>query len=376
MTLARARGAGLSAGRRWSSRWVCSLPPRPTRLPRRDRDGDLTQPDRDWPMFGGSAHRNLANTVEKNIPTSWSVARAPRGEHQGEGRVGRQRLWRPRGRRRPRVRRDQQRQAARPRRHRRQERDDVLRESDGAFLWQIVHDKLDDSNIDPPGIGIASTPAVEGDRLYYVSNRGELVCATSPAIPTPGARATRLVAGHAEGPGSLPGRPGRRHGRQLAPGPGRPCVRRHLQRRGREHGQTALAGMHQFAGGAQGQRQGRVGEQPARRLPQTCNSAARPRPRSTASGRSSSPAATAGCTASRRRRASCSGALTATPRSPYSSRPPARGMRNYLLATPVVADGKAYIGVGREPDAGLGVGHVVHRLPEETGKRGQGPVAG
>src|SRR5262249_10474464 len=35
-----------------------------------------------------------------------------------------------------------------------------------------------------------------------------------------------------------------------------------------------------------------------------------------------------------------------------------KGTRNYLLATPVVAGGKVYVGVGREPDAGPGVGHL------------------
>ncbi len=52
-----------------------------------------------------------------------------------------------------------------------------FRESDGTFLWQIVHDKLGEEDQDFPTQGVASTPWVEGDRLYYVSNRCELVCA-------------------------------------------------------------------------------------------------------------------------------------------------------------------------------------------------------
>jgi outer membrane protein assembly factor BamB len=53
-----------------------------------------------------------------------------------------------------------------------------FRESDGKFLWQIIHDKLADGEVnDFPREGIASTPCVEGDRLYYLSNRCELVCA-------------------------------------------------------------------------------------------------------------------------------------------------------------------------------------------------------
>ncbi len=50
--------------------------------------------------------------------------------------------------------------------------------SDGQFLWQSVHAKLPDGRVhDWPLQGICSGPYVEGDRLYYVSNRAELICA-------------------------------------------------------------------------------------------------------------------------------------------------------------------------------------------------------
>ncbi len=53
-----------------------------------------------------------------------------------------------------------------------------LRASDGKFLWQIVHDKLPEGRVhDWPEEGIQSCPAAVGDRIYYVSNRCELVCA-------------------------------------------------------------------------------------------------------------------------------------------------------------------------------------------------------
>lgn len=53
----------------------------------------------------------------------------------------------------------------------------AFRESDGEFLWQMVHDKLAAGRVnDWPYQGIASSPLVEDDRLYYVSNRAELVC--------------------------------------------------------------------------------------------------------------------------------------------------------------------------------------------------------
>lgn len=54
----------------------------------------------------------------------------------------------------------------------------VFRESDGAFLWQAAHPKLESGRVnDWPMQGICSTPFVEGDRIYYISNRCEVICA-------------------------------------------------------------------------------------------------------------------------------------------------------------------------------------------------------
>jgi len=47
----------------------------------------------------------------------------------------------------------------------------------GKFLWQTLHEKLVDDAQNYPKQGIASTPFIDGDRLFYVSNRCELVCA-------------------------------------------------------------------------------------------------------------------------------------------------------------------------------------------------------
>jgi outer membrane protein assembly factor BamB len=53
----------------------------------------------------------------------------------------------------------------------------AFNEKDGSFLWQMVHDKLVAGRVnDWPYQGIASSPLVEGDRVYYVSNRAELMC--------------------------------------------------------------------------------------------------------------------------------------------------------------------------------------------------------
>jgi len=50
-------------------------------------------------------------------------------------------------------------------------------EADGKFLWQHSNEKLPTGRVhDWPLQGICSTPLVEGDRLWYVTSRGEVVC--------------------------------------------------------------------------------------------------------------------------------------------------------------------------------------------------------
>jgi outer membrane protein assembly factor BamB len=139
-----------------------------------------------WPMFGGTVQRNLANTVEKGIPTSFSIQKgkeknikwsAPLGSNAYGGPViagGKIFVGtnneKPRD---PKIKGDK----------------GILmcfRESDGAFLWQAVHDKLSNAGIDAGQQGIASAPVVEGNRLYYVSNRCELVCADTEGDPATG----------------------------------------------------------------------------------------------------------------------------------------------------------------------------------------------
>ncbi|HZZ77843.1 MAG TPA: PQQ-binding-like beta-propeller repeat protein [Gemmataceae bacterium] len=51
-------------------------------------------------------------------------------------------------------------------------------ESNGKFKWQAVHEKLPGGQvIDWPREGICSSPYLEGDLFYYISNRCEVVCA-------------------------------------------------------------------------------------------------------------------------------------------------------------------------------------------------------
>ena len=52
-----------------------------------------------------------------------------------------------------------------------------LDEADGSLVWQMVVPKLDwDVYLDWPQAGICSPPTVEGDRVYTVTNRAEVVC--------------------------------------------------------------------------------------------------------------------------------------------------------------------------------------------------------
>ena len=53
----------------------------------------------------------------------------------------------------------------------------AFRETTGEFLWQHTHAKLEAGRAnDWPYQGVASSPLVEGNKLYYVSNRGVLFC--------------------------------------------------------------------------------------------------------------------------------------------------------------------------------------------------------
>jgi outer membrane protein assembly factor BamB len=132
----------------------------------------LAMASQDWPMWGGTAQRNMTSTM-KGLPESWDVKtganikwKAQLGStSNGNPVVGDGKIFLGTNNGNPRN-------------------PDIagdkgvlmcLRESDGKFLWQAVTDKLDGDS-DWPEEGVCSSPAVEGKRLYYVSNRGELIC--------------------------------------------------------------------------------------------------------------------------------------------------------------------------------------------------------
>ena len=134
------------------------------------------RPAASWPMWGGTPARNMANTNERNSPADWDVE--TKKNIKWIARLGSQSYGNtvvadgkvfvgtnndaPRN---PKITGD---------------KGVVMcfRQSDGEFLWQATHDKLPTGQVnDWPSIGVASSCAVDGNRLYYVSNRCTLVCA-------------------------------------------------------------------------------------------------------------------------------------------------------------------------------------------------------
>jgi outer membrane protein assembly factor BamB len=128
--------------------------------------------------FGGSLGRNMVNLVDHNIPTEWSVeegalknikwvadlgSKAYGGPIIADGKVFMgTNNQKPRN---PNIKGDK----------------GIVMcfdEATGKFLWQAAHDKLPAGRVnDWPEEGICSSAFVEGNRLYYVSNRCELICA-------------------------------------------------------------------------------------------------------------------------------------------------------------------------------------------------------
>ena len=128
----------------------------------------------DWPMWGGTPDRNMVSDTTARLPAEWDVDSgtnvrwvAPLGSQTygnpvvAGGRVfvgtNNEALY---------------------------DREIIgdkgvliaFDAATGEFLWQMVSDKLVSGRVnDWPYQGICSSPLVEGDRLYYVTNRGELL---------------------------------------------------------------------------------------------------------------------------------------------------------------------------------------------------------
>jgi outer membrane protein assembly factor BamB len=141
----------------------------------------------DWPQWGGSSHRNNASPVA-GLPKTWDVGTFDRktGVWNRDGRnikwvarLGSQTYGTPvvaDGR----VYVGTNNASGYLKRYPAEIDLGCLlcfRESDGELLWQFSAEKLPTGRVhDWPLQGIASSPLVEGDRAWFVSNRGEVVC--------------------------------------------------------------------------------------------------------------------------------------------------------------------------------------------------------
>jgi outer membrane protein assembly factor BamB len=127
----------------------------------------------DWPMLGGRPERSMIS-AEKGLPTEWNAgAKGPKKNIKWTAPLGRVTYSTPvisGGR----VFIGTDNDKPDP-----LEQRGVLKcfsEADGRLLWQATHQKLPNAGEDDGSLGVCSTPCVAGDRVYYVSNRGELVC--------------------------------------------------------------------------------------------------------------------------------------------------------------------------------------------------------
>jgi outer membrane protein assembly factor BamB len=150
-----------------------------------------TTPRDAWTMFGGTPSRNMANPTDKGVPTDWKVdeqappegnplpqakfknikwmARVGSGAYGGPVIAG-GKVFVGTNNDRPRDPRVKGNKAVLM----------CFRESDGKFLWQLAHPMPDPSVArEALKYGLCSTPAIEGERIYYVTPACVVVCATT-----------------------------------------------------------------------------------------------------------------------------------------------------------------------------------------------------
>jgi outer membrane protein assembly factor BamB len=129
---------------------------------------------KDWPMWGGTPDRNMVSSM-KGLPTEWDVKTKKNvkwvadlgSQSYGNAVVAGGMVFvgtNNEGMRDPKQPGDRGVLMA-------------FKEDTGEFLWQQTHEKLTSGRAnDWPYQGVASSPLVEGNKLYYVSNRAVLLC--------------------------------------------------------------------------------------------------------------------------------------------------------------------------------------------------------
>jgi outer membrane protein assembly factor BamB len=320
----------------------------------------------DAPMFGGTPQRNLVNTTDKNILTDFDVQPKTEKNVKWKAQLGTYAFGGPviaGGRvfvgtnnnhpRDPKITGDK----------------GVVMcfdEKTGDLLWQIVHDKLENGAIDPPDQGVASTPAVDGDRLYYVSNRCELVCADVKGDPE--AKKGKIlwsldmIKELKVYPGGINGglancspvvvddlvyvvTSNGVDGQKGPPEPKAPSFLAVDKNTGRTAWKSALPGANILDGQWGNPAVAEVGGKKQVIFP----------------------GGDGWLYAFEAKSGDLLWKFDCNPKDTKYKSPP--GTRNYLVATPVVADGKVYVGVGREPEEGVGgPGHLWCIDPAKTPK--------
>ncbi len=128
----------------------------------------------DWPMWGGTPDRNMVSSM-KGVPTTWDIAK--KTNVKWVATLGSQSYGNPvvaGGRVFVGTNNEAVKNAKEP-----GDRGVLMafRESDGEFLWQQANVKLPAGRAnDWPYQGVCSSPLVEGERLWYVNNRCEVMC--------------------------------------------------------------------------------------------------------------------------------------------------------------------------------------------------------
>ena len=128
----------------------------------------------DWPMWGGTPDRNMVSKM-KGLPVTWDINKKTNVKWVAS--LGSQSYGNP-------VVAGGQVYAGTNNEAMRDPKQGGDRgvlmafdEKTGEFLWQQANEKLAAGRVnDWPFQGVCSSPIIEGEKLYYVTNRGELMC--------------------------------------------------------------------------------------------------------------------------------------------------------------------------------------------------------
>src|SRR5262245_4115775 len=145
-----------------------------------------------WPCYGGGPSRNMVNPTSRQLPTEWEVRKDQQRKNvkwaaklgstcYGQPVVFGGKVFIGTNNGAPRNPRDTDPVRINPATRKPAPLDKgvlmCFDEATGKFLWQHVNNKLPSGQVhDFPNQGIPSTPIVEGNRLWYTTNRCTVVC--------------------------------------------------------------------------------------------------------------------------------------------------------------------------------------------------------